>query len=167
MAYLLLYISVERERVEAVADLLESAPALAVTLSGAGEDELLEPLPGEQPLWRHVRLQALVDPGVDLAALRASLAPAGAKLVDVDFLGEDDWQERWRAYAVRARFGDRLWLLPRDEPFCGADADAAVLRLDPGLAFGSGSHPTTRLCLAGLADQALDGRRVLDFGCGS
>jgi len=167
MAWLLLCLSVDREQVEAAGDLLESAGALAVTLAGAGEDQLLEPLPGEQPLWRHVRMQALLEPDADLTALQASLVPVGARLLDVDFLGEDDWQERWRAYAVRACFGDRLWLLPRDEPVDGTMGDVALLRLDPGLAFGSGSHPTTRLCLAGLAAQPLDGLRVLDFGCGS
>lgn len=167
MAWLLLCLSVDREQVEAAGDLLESAGALAVTLSGAGEDQLLEPFPGEQPLWRHVRMQALLEPDADLTALQASLVPVGARLLDVDFLGEDDWQERWRAYAVRACFGDRLWLLPRDEPVDGTMGDVALLRLDPGLAFGSGSHPTTRLCLAGLAAQPLDGLRVLDFGCGS
>jgi ribosomal protein L11 methyltransferase len=167
MAWLLLHLSVDRDQVETAGDLLESAGALAVTLSGAGEEQLLEPLPGEQPLWRHVRMQALLEPDADLAGLQASLAPVGARLLDVDFLGEDDWQERWRAYAVRACFGDRLWLLPRDEPVDGAMGDLPLLRLDPGLAFGSGSHPTTRLCLAGLAAQPLDGLRVLDFGCGS
>jgi ribosomal protein L11 methyltransferase len=166
MSWLLLSVAVDRDQVDAVSTELVSHGTLAVTLSGAGEEQLLEPLPGQQPLWRRVRLQALLEPTADLAALRNALAAAGARLVDVDFLGDDDWQERWRAYAVKARFGDRLWLLPKDEPF-DLPVGAVALRLDPGLAFGSGSHPTTRLCLSGLAEQALDGLRVLDFGCGS
>jgi ribosomal protein L11 methyltransferase len=165
MPWLLLYVTADRDQVDAASAQLESLGALAVTLSGTGEEQLLEPLPGQQPLWRQVRLQALLEPDADLAALRQALTGT-AQIVDVDFLGDDDWRERWRAYAVRASFGGRLWLLPKDEPY-DPPATAAVLRLDPGLAFGSGSHPTTRLCLEGLAGQALDGRRVLDFGCGS
>jgi ribosomal protein L11 methyltransferase len=173
MPWLLLSVAADRRFAEATSTLLEDLGAAAVTVTGAGEEQLLEPAPGEQPLWREVRLQALLDPATDLAALRSALGGTDIRLVDVDFLGDDDWQERWRAYAVRACFGGRLWLLPKDEPFTaesqgGQGAEpAAVLRLDPGLAFGSGSHPTTRLCLAGLAEQSLQGRRVLDFGCGS
>jgi ribosomal protein L11 methyltransferase len=177
VAWLLLSVAVDREQVDAATELLESGGALAVTLSGAGEEQLLEPLPGQRPLWRDVRLQALLEPSADLARLRLALAPAGARLVDLEFLGDDDWQDRWRAYAVKACFGGRLWLLPRDKPLdalplvgeaAGATAaEPVVLRLDPGLAFGSGSHPTTRLCLTGLAEQPLQGARVLDFGCGS
>jgi ribosomal protein L11 methyltransferase len=169
VSWLLLSVVVDREQVDAATELLEGCGALAVTLSGAGEEQLLEPMPGEQPLWRDVRLQALLEPTADLTGLRSTLAPTGARLVDVEFLGDDDWQQRWRAYAVKACFGGRLWLLPRDEPFdpAAAAGDPVVLRLDPGLAFGSGSHPTTRLCLTGLAELPLEGARVLDFGCGS
>jgi ribosomal protein L11 methyltransferase len=171
MAWLQLSVAVTRDQAERAAELLQIGGALAVALSAAGEEVLLEPLPGEQPLWHQVYLEALLEPAADLAALRAALAPCGARLMDVEFVAADDWQQRWRAHAVRACFAGRLWLLPRDEPFVaapGADGrEPAVLRLDPGLAFGSGSHPTTRLCLAGLAALPLDGLRVLDFGCGS
>lgn len=172
MPWLLLSVAADRADAEAAGALLEELGAAAVTTTGAGEEQLLEPAPGQQPLWREVRLQALLDPSADLAALRRALSGTRARLLDVDFLGDEDWQERWRAYAVRACFGHRLWLLPRDEPIPpqlpgdGA-APAVVLRLDPGLAFGSGSHPTTRLCLTGLAERTLEGLEVLDFGCGS
>lgn len=139
-----------------------------MTVSAGGSEELLEPRPGEHPLWRQVRLDSLLPPDTDLKDLRQALEDAGARIVDVGFVAEDDWQNRWRAHAVRARFGSRLWLIPRDEdPEPAAEAERAVLRLDPGLAFGSGSHPTTRLCLGGLAALELDGLRVLDYGCGS
>lgn len=171
MAWLQLSVSVDRRRAEAVSELLEAHGAVAVSLSAAGEEVLLEPPPGRQPLWDQLRLEALLPPDADLPALRTTLEAEGARLLDVEFLAPDDWQQRWRAHAVRACFGGRLWLLPRDEPFDApqdrAGRRAAVLRLDPGLAFGSGSHPTTRLCLAGLAERRLDGLRVLDFGCGS
>jgi ribosomal protein L11 methyltransferase len=175
MAWLELSVAVTRDRADSVSELLQARGAVAVSLSAAGEEVLLEPLPGRQPLWHHVRLDALFSPDTDLEALRSVLEPLGARLVDAGFVAADDWQQRWRAHAVRACFAGRLWLLPRDEPFDPAASTAAgssdhrpvVLRLDPGLAFGTGSHPTTRLCLAGLAARRLDGLRVLDFGCGS
>ncbi len=173
MTWLQLSVAADRDHVDAASEALEALGAVAVTVSGAGEEVLLEPLPGERPLWRQVRLLALFEPDVALTEVKAALAPLGARLVDVEFLAADDWQQRWRAHAVRACFGGRLWLLPRDEPFDVPVPDPAdrrvhaVLRLDPGLAFGSGSHPTTRLCLAGLAELALEDVRVLDYGCGS
>jgi ribosomal protein L11 methyltransferase len=170
VSWLQLTIAVARDAADGVTALLEGHGAAAVTLSAAGREELLEPLPGEHPLWDAVRLDALLPPDADLRALRAALATAGSRIADVELVAEDDWQSRWRAHAVRARFGERLWLLPRDEPLEPAAADdpaAVVLRLDPGLAFGSGSHATTRLCLAGLAGFDLEGLRVLDYGCGS
>lgn len=170
MSWLQLSVAVARDAADGVTTLLERHGAVAVTLSAAGREELLEPLPGEHPLWDEVRLDALLAPDADLRKLRAALDAAAARVVDVALVAEDDWQSRWRAHAVRARFGERLWLLPRDEPLEAAAADdpaAVVLRLDPGLAFGSGSHATTRLCLEGLAGLDLDGLRVLDYGCGS
>lgn len=171
MAWLQLSVAVGRDCAERVSEALSACGAVAVSLSAEGEDVLLEPMPGEQPLWQQLRLDALMPTETDLTQLRGHLEPAGARLVDVAFVAEDDWEQRWRAHAVRACFGGRLWLLPKDEPFVtprsGADAAAVVLRLDPGLAFGSGSHPTTRLCLAGLAALPLEGLRVLDYGCGS
>lgn len=171
MPWLQLSVAVSRDGVEAVSQCLEDHGSQAVTLSAGGEDVLLEPDPGAQPLWDQVRLQALLPADADLRLLRSALLPLGARVLDADFVAADDWQARWRAHAVRACFGGRLWLVPRDEPFeapaTEAGADAVVLRLDPGLAFGSGSHPTTRLCLAGLATMDLRGARVLDFGCGS
>lgn len=167
VSWLQLSVAVDRDRADATAELLEAGGAAAVTLCGADAEALLEPAPGARPLWRRVRLLALLDPGADLAALRRHLAAAGAHLDDVTFVAEADWTTRWRSGSARGRFGNRLWLVPRDEPFQPPTASAVVMRLDPGLGFGSGSHPTTRLCLAGLAEWPLAGTRVLDYGCGS
>ena len=171
MAWLQISVAVPRDLADLASACLEGHGAVAVSLSGAGEDVLLEPSPGERPLWDQVRLQALLEPDADLTVLRAALAGIGTRLLDAEFLADDDWQSRWRAHAVRACFAGRLWLLPRDEPFeapaTSAEPAPAVLRLDPGLAFGSGAHPTTRLCLGAVAAMPLTGLRVLDFGCGS
>jgi ribosomal protein L11 methyltransferase len=83
----------------------------------------------------------------------------------VTVLEDAQWEQAWRQSAVARAFGDGLWVLPFDAP--RPAAARAVVRLDPGLAFGTGSHPTTALCLAWLADQALAGRSVIDYGCGS
>ena len=173
MSWLKLTVGVSRESADAVGELLSELGAAAVTLTSApggqgGQEVLLEPLPGEHPLWRDIVLEALLPPDAAIAAVRGAVEGAGGRLLDAAFLAEDDWSSRWRAHAVRASFGDRLWLMPRDEPFeAPPGTDPVVLRLDPGLAFGSGSHPTTRLCLAGLAALDLRGCRVLDYGCGS
>jgi ribosomal protein L11 methyltransferase len=170
VAWLQLTVEVPAGTAEASSEQLDELGAVAVTFSAAGAEEIFEPLPGEQPLWESVRLEALFELDVDLQQVRARLEAGGARVVDVDVIEDADWQERWRVHAVRQLFGGRLWVLPRDEPIpiaAEAPGDAAVLRLDPGLAFGSGSHPTTRLCLSCLAEMDLAGRRVLDFGCGS
>lgn len=173
MSWLKLTVGVSRESADAVSDRLSEMGAAAVTLTSDtagpdGEEVLLEPLPGEQPLWREIVLEALLPPDTAIAALRDAVEACGGRLLDAGFLAEDDWLSRWRAHAARACFAGRLWLMPRDEPFeAPPGTDPVVLRLDPGLAFGSGSHPTTRLCLEGLAGLDLRGCRVLDYGCGS
>lgn len=165
--WLQLSIEVVAPQAEGFCDRLDELGAVAVTFSGAGADEVLEPSPGEQPLWERVRLEALFDTEVDLGSVRRQLEADGARLLDIEIVEDSDWQERWRAYAVRQLFAGRLWVLPRDEPVPDGASGIPVLRLDPGLAFGSGSHPTTRLCLERLAALPLVGKRVLDFGCGS
>ncbi len=161
---------------------LEDVGALAVTLLDAeaetpNERAILEPGVGEMPIWGEVALSALfevdTDPLILLAALEAfdpGLDWAGAAFRKVE---DQDWERAWMDQYVPLRFGARTWIVPwnHDLPE-GADApDAAVVRLDPGLAFGSGTHPTTALCLRWLdalaAEGALQGRTVLDFGCGS
>ena len=163
MGWLRLSLDLEDVRTAEAERLLESFGALSVTLTDAGDQPVLEPAPGAAPLWRDCRLEALFDLGLDVAALRGALQDLGLVAGSVDFLDDADWLNRWRQYAVDFCFGERLWLVPRDAVPGGEPA----LRLDPGLAFGSGSHPTTRLCLTWLAGQDLRGARVLDYGCGS
>lgn len=163
MGWLRVGIDLDEAEVATAESLLESLGAVSVTLTGAGDEAVLEPDPGMAPLWRHCRLEALFDLNADVGVLKTALAEAGLGITDVDFVDDADWTERWRQHAVDVQIGERLWLVPRDAVPPGEPA----LRLDPGLAFGSGGHPTTRLCLDWLASQNLAGRRVLDFGCGS
>jgi ribosomal protein L11 methyltransferase len=170
VAWLQLSVEVPAGAAESASERLDQLGAVAVTFSAAGAEEIFEPAPGEQPLWDAVRLEALFETDVDLHDVRLQLEAGGARLLDVNIVEDSDWHERWRVHAVRRLFGERLWVLPRDEPVpdgSAAPAGIPILRLDPGLAFGSGAHSTTRLCLERLASADLQGKRVLDFGCGS
>jgi ribosomal protein L11 methyltransferase len=124
----------EPDRVEEV---LCRHGAHAVTLSAAGDEQILEPAPGTTPHWEN-RIEPLAD--------RA-------------------WEREWLKDFRPIRFGDRLWVSPAG--FDVADDDAIVVRLDPGLAFGTGSHATTALCLEWLDRCHIEARTLLDFGCGS
>ena len=160
---------------------LEDVGALAVTMLDADADTgnehaILEPGVGETPLWNSVVLTALFDADTDALSLLAALdafdgeldwTRAGFRSVD-----DQDWERAWMDQYVPLRFGARTWIVPWNlEVPDEAGADAAIVRLDPGLAFGSGTHPTPSLCLQWLdalaAEGALDGRTVLDYGCGS
>jgi ribosomal protein L11 methyltransferase len=170
-AWIQISIDLSAAAADACSERLEALGAVAVSFGGAGEETVVEPLPGEQPLWASVRLDALFELDADLTSIRGQLIADDIRIVDVTLLQDADWQERWRAHAVRRLFGGRLWVIPRDEapPDSGGKAasEAVALRLDPGLAFGTGAHPTTRLCLERLATLPLEGMRVLDYGCGS
>ncbi len=147
---------------------LAAEGALTVSLSDPGGEPVLEPAPGEMPLWTSVRVSALFDAAVDAAALRARLATAiglAANQVAASILAPRDWVREFRENLRPLCYGGRLWLCPGEHP-C-PDPTGIVLRLEPGLAFGSGSHATTAMCLEWLTTLRLGGRSVLDWGCGS
>jgi ribosomal protein L11 methyltransferase len=151
--------------VAALSDTLFEFGAVAVEWApAAGAADVVEPLPGATPLWSHNRVCGLFALGATLAPLQTSLAGFGA--IDVRFIEDDTWVDVWRRHAQPWRASERLLVAPTGHPI-DADEAGVVVRLDPGLAFGSGSHPTTRLCLAWLARATLAGRALLDFGCGS
>ena len=161
---------------------LEDVGALAVTLLDADSDTpneraILEPGVGQTPLWGEIALSALFPEDTDglvlLAALEAfdhELDWTNAAFAKVE---DQDWERAWMDQYVPLAFGARTWIVPwnRELPVEAQAHDAAVVRLDPGLAFGSGTHPTTSLCLQWLDALAeageIEGRTVLDFGCGS
>ena len=139
--------------------------ALSVSFgaSEVADGEVLEPSPNAVPVWRQVIVTGLFPPAVDAQALSAALGTVAAKRID--WLEDQDWTAASSNEVPELRFGDRLAVVSRNAPphrFPGS-----VLRLDPGLAFGTGQHPTTRSCLAWLADARLEGGSVLDYGCGS
>ncbi|WP_420008145.1 50S ribosomal protein L11 methyltransferase [Xanthomonas sacchari] len=161
---------------------LEDVGALAVTLLDADADTsneraILEPGVGETPLWGTLVLSALFPEDQDGLVLLAALEAfdPGLDWAQVTFrkVDDQDWERAWLDQFQPMRFGARTFIVPwnHDLPEDARGADAAVVRLDPGLAFGSGTHPTTALCLRWLDALAADGvlaqARVLDFGCGS
>ncbi|MEW6168840.1 MAG: 50S ribosomal protein L11 methyltransferase [Pseudomonadota bacterium] len=152
-------------------EILLAHGACAVSFVDAADDPVLEPAPGETPLWASTATLGLFGEDADVAAITAGLRellPDGAHAALEQALIEDrDWVRLWLAECSPLRFGDRLWVVPREKVGEVTQPDAVILRLDPGLAFGTGTHPTTALCLDWLAGQDLRGKTVLDYGCGS
>ncbi len=142
--------------------------AIAVSLADAGDEPLLEPAPGETPLWQAVRLRALYEASVNPTVTAATLAVVlglPAEAIAVEHVEDRVWEREWLKDFRPMRFGHRLWVAPAGQR---PDGHAPViLELDPGLAFGTGTHPTTALCLEWLDGRIRGGERVLDYGCGS
>jgi ribosomal protein L11 methyltransferase len=147
---------------------LTLAGALAVTLGDAGDRPVLEPVRGETPLWPETTVTGLFDGlAIDTAALTHSLVKALGPLAEnlrLEPLEQRDWVQAWTEHYQAMRFGRNLWICPHHQSV--PDPDAVIVRLDPGLAFGTGTHPTTALCLQWLDARPPTGI-VLDYGCGS
>ncbi|MGH8136331.1 MAG: 50S ribosomal protein L11 methyltransferase, partial [Steroidobacteraceae bacterium] len=142
--------------------------AMSVSLADAADHPVLEPAPGETPLWPEIRLRALyaadVNPRLVAATLMTVLAlPADA--IRCELIEDRIWEREWLSDFRPMRFGRRLWVCPGGQ--LPGDADGVVLELEPGLAFGTGTHATTAMCLEWLDGQSLTGLHVLDYGCGS
>jgi ribosomal protein L11 methyltransferase len=152
-------------------EILLAQGAQSVTQVDAADDPVVEPAPGEAPLWPRTRTIGLFDPATDLAtaivALRETLPDGKAAIVTTAHLEEQEWVRIWLRDWEPLRFGARLWVSPCEKVREITQADAVIVALDPGLAFGTGTHPSTALCLEWLAEADVAGRHVLDFGCGS
>ncbi|AOJ23812.1 MULTISPECIES: 50S ribosomal protein L11 methyltransferase [Burkholderia] len=176
MSYRELVVELAREHAEALSDALLDLGALSVSVEDADADT-----PDEQPLfgepglvpdrtaWQHSRVVALLsadhEPAVLLAAAANEIGIAETPKFVVREVEEQDWVRLTQSQFEPIPIGERIWVVPswHDAP----DPDALVLELDPGLAFGTGSHPTTRLCMEWLEQSVKPGQSVLDYGCGS
>jgi ribosomal protein L11 methyltransferase len=150
--------------------LLETLGALSVTLEDAADQPLLEPKPGETPLWDTTVVTGLFDAAVDTGTLNRALDQGMdglASEIRVDTLEDQPWERAWMDHFHPMRFGKRLWICPHGQSLPEDAVEPVVLHLDPGLAFGTGTHPTTALCLEWLDGTNLRGKSVVDFGCGS
>ncbi|WEN15178.1 50S ribosomal protein L11 methyltransferase [Rhodanobacter sp. AS-Z3] len=175
MPFLELSLIVRLEHQPGAEEALEDLGALSITLRDADaetpdEQAIFEPGVGELPLWPTITLNALFEEGADRRGLSAALGellpwlePDQLSFTDV---ADQNWERAWMDQFKPMPFGRRLWIYPWNiEP--PSDGDIVVVRLDPGLAFGSGTHPTTALCLEWLDGLELSGKTVTDYGCGS
>jgi len=167
--WLRLSVHCSEEQVPIMELLLQSRGALAVSFGAAEDSSLLEPAPGQHPLWTRTRISALFEGSADADELRRSmlstLTSEIAQSLQIERHGDRDWARVCIADLRPMRFGKRLWVCPRGQ--VNRSGDGVVIVLDPGLAFGTGAHPTTALCLEWLDAASLRERRVVDFGCGS
>ena len=156
------------ELVEPLEEWLFEQGALAVSLEDNADEPLLEPGPGETPLWQNVKVTALFAGSVSLASIKQTLPLsllAGNSRNDISTLEDRDWERVSMDDFTPIQMGPRLWICPS---WSSPPDDALVtVLLDPGLAFGTGTHATTAMCLNALDELIIGNERVIDFGCGS
>ena len=168
MSWIQIAVETGSEEVAMISALFETAGALSVSCQDAADELLIEPVPGSSPLWKKVRVIALFAPDIDPAGVRQQLREMldDRQLeVSAEDLADRDWSTTWREGFPPMCFGTRLWVCPTGAA-CPQD-DAIVVRLDPGNAFGTGTHATTAMCLEWLDRHPPRGQTVIDYGCGS
>jgi ribosomal protein L11 methyltransferase len=188
MPFLQLSLDIGTRDPEAYEEALFDLGALSVTLLDAADDPVLEPAPGAMPLWPTIIVRAVFAADTDVDRVRTALTSAAgldpmlvAEKAQFEHVADRAWEREWLKDFKPMRFGRRLWVCPGgqwpDPAAVGADTDVVLLELDPGLAFGTGTHATTALCLewldsgatpgAAVSNAWLAGADVIDYGCGS
>jgi len=167
MAWIQFICNTTQEKAEALSDALSECGAAAVTFEDDADQPIYEPEVGETPLWTATRLTALFDAETRSEEVTAMLT----NFIDevprfkVEAVEDKDWEREWMANFKPIQFGERLWICPSwHQP---PAPEAVNILLDPGLAFGTGTHATTALCLNWLDTAELKGKYVIDYGCGS
>ncbi|MBW3675711.1 50S ribosomal protein L11 methyltransferase [Vibrio cholerae] len=170
MPWIQIKLNATNDNAEAIGDMLmEETGAVSVTFLDAKDTPVFEPLPGETRLWGDTDVVALYEADMDtsliLQQIKANNMLAEGFAHKVEQVEDKDWEREWMDNFHPMQFGRRLWICPswREVP----DPQAVNVMLDPGLAFGTGTHPTTALCLEWLDNLDLSGKTVIDFGCGS
>ncbi|WP_437608464.1 50S ribosomal protein L11 methyltransferase [Erwinia sp. V71] len=169
MPWIQIKINTTGDNAEALSDALMDQGAVSVTFQDTHDNPVFEPLPGETLLWGDTDVIGLFDAETEMDVVVAGLQhhPLLGEGFHhkIEQIEDKDWEREWMDNFHPMRFGERLWICPswRDVP----DPNAVNVMLDPGLAFGTGTHPTTALCLAWLDGLDLQGKTVIDFGCGS
>lgn len=169
MAWLQLKLLSQANEAERLSDLLTEVGAVSVTFLDAADQPLFEPLPGETPLWDQTLVIGLFTADIDTEALIGQLQQQWGTTPLPSYrweaLEDQDWERVWLEHFKPMSFGKRLWIIPSG--FTPPDANAVNIHLDPGLAFGTGTHPTTAMCLRWLDRNPPQGQQVIDYGCGS
>lgn len=156
---------------EALDEALVESGAVAVTMKDGEDEPIFEPLPGETPLWKETLVTGLYEVPCDVEAIKAFLSQyldePHLPIVDTQEIEDKDWVRAWQDHYKPIKFGDNLWICPTHLP--SPEPEIATVRLDPGLAFGTGTHPTTALCLEWLSENhtAFQAQTIIDYGCGS
>ncbi len=169
MPWIQIKINSTGENAEPLSDALIDVGAVSVTFQDTHDNPVYEPLPGETRLWGDTDVIGLFDAETEMDDVVAELSQhplLGSNFHHkIEQIEDKDWEREWMDNFHPMRFGERLWICPswRDVP----DPNAVNVMLDPGLAFGTGTHPTTSLCLTWLDGLDLQGKTVIDFGCGS
>ena len=169
MAWVQIRLNSTDNKAEKISDFLEEIGAVSVTFMDSQDTPIFEPLPGETRLWGNTDVVALFDAETEMTQILTALQQS--QLLDEGFaykieqIEDKDWEREWMDNFHPMQFGKRLWICPswREIP----EPNAVNVMLDPGLAFGTGTHPTTALCLEWLDSLDLQGKTVIDFGCGS
>ncbi len=169
MAWIQINANVPEDKAEALSDALMEANAASVTFEDAKDQPIFEPELGTTPIWASTKVVGLFDADVDCQAIidfLTQLVPeVPAKDYKIEQLEDKDWVRAWMDQFEPMRFGQRLWIVPSwtEAP----EPQAINLLLDPGLAFGTGTHPTTSMCLTWLDGHEVKNKTVIDYGCGS
>lgn len=164
MPWIQLRINTTSDLAEQISEQLEESGAVSVTFQDTYDTPVFEPLPGETKLWGNTDVVGLYDAQIDIDELKAILNLEQYSY-KIEQLEDKDWEREWMDNFHPMQFGKKLWICPswRDVP----DKNAVNVMLDPGLAFGTGTHPTTALCLTWLDSLDLKDKLVIDYGCGS
>lgn len=172
MPWLQLRIDSSRDHASILETALQQHGAMAVTLEDNADQPIFEPQLGETPLWLETRVTGLFEADADTGKILQAIdqqyvKKTGGKLSHTHWhiLEDKDWEREWMTHYHPIQCAENLWICPSWTP--PPDPQAVNLKLDPGLAFGTGTHPTTFLCLQWLAEQPLKGQYVIDYGCGS
>lgn len=169
MAWIQIYINTTKNRVDEISELLLAIGCLSITYTNAGDTPIFELDPGDVAYWQDTTIVGLFDATVDTAAITAFLQKQSVFSSGLhhrfEQVEDKDWEREWMDSFHPMQFGERLWVYPswRAVPH----SDACCVLLDPGLAFGTGTHETTALCLEWLDRINLRGKTIVDFGCGS
>ncbi len=168
MAWLQLIIQTSPDQSESLEDALLGVGALSITYRDNADQPILEPALGETPLWRETAVIALFEAGIESDPINQELSAnfkGFAQNHRWEIIEDKDWEREWMQHYHPIHCGDNLWICPSwiDPP----EPQAVNVLLDPGLAFGTGTHPTTLLCLQWLAKQDVSGKTIIDYGCGS
>jgi ribosomal protein L11 methyltransferase len=169
MAWIQINTVVPEALAEVLSDALINSGAVSVTFEDAKDEPIFEPPLGETPIWPNTKVIGLFDAETDAKAviqnLVSTLPELNAEEFKVEALEDKDWVRAWMDQFKPMPFGEKLWIVPSwHEP---PESDAINLKLDPGMAFGTGTHPTTALCLTWLDQNPPKDKEVVDYGCGS